>query len=430
MKIKLLIAGVLTAFCSFQSYAKGGGGTNAVLYTAAAQGDVATLRARFIADTNLMSLRNALLRTAAVHGQKEAVEFLISQGADVNDKGFFEMTPLAYLAESQGPRGFRDPEQDRKCAEVAVVLIAHGAKVDAMDDYQETPLQHAVEFEKSQLARVLLAHGADQTVRYLGANGGMTPLHMAVMDKDKETVAVLLKFKAPLDAVDRDGATPLLLAEGRNEDEIAAMLRAANPEAAQGVPTYSIPPTKEAMRALAGRIAKGDDAAFDELASTAKNLYGEIKDYQKEHARVMVLLFRMKAAFDVLGKEAGKGNDKAFLALKQSLGVPCLAAFAPDALGLAAADGNKAALDILLHYDNWDILESTALFALSVPAKANVEPAVDYFATRLAVINPEDQDGFLVKVATNALASAAINGNQKAKEALEQFALASARPGN
>jgi ankyrin repeat protein len=414
MNIKSLIAGVLIAFFSFQSFAKGGG-TNAVVYAAATQGDVARLKEYFAADTNLLTLRNGLLRTAAMSGQKDAVEFLISQGADVNEKGFIEMTPLAHMA-MYGTRN------DEMCAEVATVLLAHGAEVDPVDGYKATPLLHAVESKKSQLARVLLEHGANITQRYTGVNGGMTPLHMAVMDKDKETVAVLLKFKAPVDTVDRDGATPLLMAEGRNEEEIAAMLRKANPEATKGVPTYSIPPTKEEMRALAKRIADGDDAAFDELANTSQKLYAEIKDYQKEHARVMVLLFRMHAAFDLLGEEAGKGNEKAFQALKKCLGQKSrFQAFAPDALGIAAAGGNKEALDILIHYEDWGMLESSARFAICVPTAANVEPAVDYFANWLLNLKPYERNSGVVDSATNALGSAAAKGSQKAQAALEKF---------
>src|SRR6202012_1229022 len=107
----------------------------------------------------------------------------------------------------------------------------------------------------------LLEHGANVVARYTGANSGMTPLHMAVVDKDKDMVAVLLEFKAPIDAVDREGETPLAMAEGRDLIEIAALLRAANPDGAKNGPAYSPLPEKEEIRALAQRIANGDDAA-------------------------------------------------------------------------------------------------------------------------------------------------------------------------
>ncbi len=59
----------------------------------------------------------------------------------------------------------------------------------------------------------------------------------------------------------------------------------------------------------------------------------------------------MRAAFDVLGQEAAKDNNNAFQALKKCLGNPHLKAFAPGALGIAAAAGHKGALEILLHHD-------------------------------------------------------------------------------
>ena len=176
---------------------------------------------------------------------------------------------------------------------------------------------------------------------------------------------------------------------------------------------------------IAKRIAEGDESAFDELASTSEKLYGEIKDFQKERARVMVLLFPMKAAFDVRGEEAGNGNEKALQALKNWLGLRShLQAFAPDAIGIAAAVGNQEALEILLHYDKWGILESSARFALCVPAKANVGPAVDNLVTWLSAITPFQLNGGIMIETTNALAKAADLGNLKAKEALQQFAAA------
>ncbi len=327
----------------------------------------------------------------------------------MNKKGFFGMSPLAFMGSV-----FKSPN-DVKFADIATLLIAHGAEVDPVDEYHNTPLLHAVESENSHLADVLLRNGACQTNRYGGANFGMTPLHMAIQEKDTEMVRVLLKYNPPLDAKDGDGATPLLLAEGWGRPDMVEILHQADPQAA--LKNYSTPPTKEAMRELARRIINGAPTALDELKKTCDVMYADIHDYQAEHARVMLNLFRMTAAFDLLGEEAGKGNDNAFQALKKSLSVGRLSSFAPDALGIAAAAENKDALDILLQYKQWDILESSALFALCIPAKANIEPAVDYFVTELPNIEP-----YIVMDATNALASAAAKGNLKAQKALEKFA--------
>ena len=421
MNMKLLIAGALIALISFSAHAKGGGGSNDVYFAAAQQGDVATLQQFFAADANAPSLLNDLFRAAVLSGQKSTTEYLLSQHAEVNKKGFIDMTPLAHLA-------MYGTADDAKCAEVAKVLIAHGAEIDPVDGYQATPLMHAVEMKKSQLARVLLDHGANIVVRFTGANSGLTPLHMAVRHKDKETVAVLLEFKAPIDAVDREGTTPLTMAEGRDETEIVALLRAANPEAAREASPYSPLPSNEEIRALAQRIANGDDAAYDELTAMMVKLYQEIKNYEAERPRVIALLGRMHVAFDLLGQEAGKGNAHALEALKRALRAKnTFTSFAPDALGVAAAGGNKEALDTLLHYRDWDLLESQARFALCKPIEANFPPAVDESAKWLLSLRGMDREGGVVMETTNALASAAAKGNQTAKEALEKFA-ASAPP--
>jgi len=238
---------------------------------------------------------------------------------------------------------------------------------------------------------------------------------------------VLLEFKAPVDAVGHDGETPLAMAESRDETEIAAMLRAANPEAAQSG-RYSPLPSKEEIHALGQRIADGDEAAYDELTAITVKLYKEIKDYQAEHARVMALLGRMHIAFDLLGEEASKGNAHALDALKKSLRAKnTFTPFATDALAAAAAAGNQESLDILIHYKDWGLEDFTAQEALSKPIAANVESAVDFSAKYLLTLRGTARDGGAVMDMTNALATAAAKGNQTAKDALEKF-FASAPP--
>jgi ankyrin repeat protein len=420
MKIKLLIVGALTVLISFSSHAKGSN-SNAVYFAAAQQGDVATLQQFFATNLNAASFLNELFRGAVLAGQKDTTEFLLQRGAEVNKKGFIDMTPLAHLAMYGAP-------DDAKCAEVAKVLIAHGADVSAVDGYHATPILHAVEAKKSQMARVLLEHGANVVSRYDGARSGMTLLHMAVADKDKDMVAVLLEFKAPVDAVNHEGATALDMAEGRELAEIVAMLRAAKPNSSEDAPVYSPLPTKEEMRALGQRIASGDDAAFGELTNTMNRLYREIKDYRIERGRSMVLNARFYEVTKVLGEEAAKGNDNVVEALKKCLRPKTiLSSYAPEALAVAAAAGNKEALDILIHYKDWDLLESEARFAICKPTAANFAPAVEESAKWLLSLKGMERNSGMADSTTNALAVAAGKGNQTAKDALEKF-LAAAPP--
>jgi ankyrin repeat protein len=67
---------------------------------------------------------------AALSGRREIAELLIAKGADVNAKGDDGSTPLHSAA-----------WYDRK--EVAELLIANGADVNAKDDGGDTPLDMA-----------------------------------------------------------------------------------------------------------------------------------------------------------------------------------------------------------------------------------------------------------------------------------------------
>lgn len=413
MNMKTSVLAMVVGVVCYQGHAAYVG-----IHAAAASGDLAALKRYLAEDPSLITSRNGPGRTplciATMRGQTGAVEFLISRGADVNDKGFEEMTPLADMA----AYGTRD---DERCAEIAAILLAHGARVDPVDSYKDTPLLHAVEFKKSRLARVLLEHGASMKPTYTGANSGMTAMHMAIHDNDKEMVKVLLEFNAPLDVPDREGATPLLLAEQLDRTEIAAMLRdAAHPGTKAKIVAVSVPPTRDAMRVIARRIAQGDATAFEDLRKTAEDLYRGI-DCRKEHARILLNLDRMMAAYKLLGEEAGKGNDLAFQALKKSLGTHMLHPFAASGLGIAAAGGQKEALEILLHNDQWGIDDFSANAALCLPAQKNIEPAVDHFVEWLGSDKPFRTGVSEVMSATNALASAAALGNPEAKVALERF---------
>jgi hypothetical protein len=130
---KLLFCGLMIVVW-FRSYGKGG--TNQVIFAAAEQGDVPLLIQIFATNSNAFALRNSLLRTAAASGQKEAVDFLIAAGADVNEKGFFDLAPLANMA-------MYGTKNDEKCVEVATALLAHGA---AMGNCQVSKLFNSFSF--------------------------------------------------------------------------------------------------------------------------------------------------------------------------------------------------------------------------------------------------------------------------------------------
>ena len=92
-------------------------------------------------------------------GSRDAVEFLLSRGANVNQDVYGGMTALHAVAQggSANPRG--DPEAYRRTTEI---LIRHGADINrrAMGDRGQTPLADAVRVENEVVAQILESHGA------------------------------------------------------------------------------------------------------------------------------------------------------------------------------------------------------------------------------------------------------------------------------
>ena len=177
-------------------------------------------------------------------------------------------------------------------------------------------------------------------------------------------------------------------------------------------------PTKEEMRSLAQRICNGDRQAFETLRATVVELYRAVPNSDPERFATNYEL--MREAFDLLGQEAGKGNESAFAGLKDSL--PCgsiMHGFALDSIGIAAAGGHKEALSILLKLDESELL-SERVGAMMAPASANIEPAVDFLIHVLR--NPNNRP--LFNMASDGLKGAAQKGNAKAQAALDELAKA------
>jgi ankyrin repeat protein len=214
--MKPIIIGILIGLLSSVCHAKGVG-----IHGAAREGDLARVKKYLSNDPKLVSSRDGAGRTpltaAAIGGQREVVVFLLSQGADVNDRGFMEMTPLADMAAGWGQR------DDEKCTEIAEVLLSHGALINAIDGYGTTPLYRAAESGHTQMVRLLLEKGADTSI---ADKWGQTALHVAAVNGQKDIVEILVKAKARLDVKDRGGLTPLKAAEVYSQFGVVKFLKA------------------------------------------------------------------------------------------------------------------------------------------------------------------------------------------------------------
>ncbi len=177
------------------------------------------------------------IHLAAKAGHIEAVNKHLDMGTDVNEKDDLQMTPLLYA--------------DTK--EIAELLIAKGADVDAMDMQGMTPLNMAASAGHTGIAKLLISKGANvnakdnqgltplhraetkEITELLIANGayvivkkgdnGWTPLHTAARTGRKEVVELLIAKGTDFNAKNDDGHTPLDLAIEEDETETANLLR-------------------------------------------------------------------------------------------------------------------------------------------------------------------------------------------------------------
>ena len=153
------------------------------------------------------------LHSAAKRGLPKIALVLIRRGAKVNARRPERLDTLLHFASN---------------AEVAGVLIEHGAEVEALDWLGRTPLHWAAQFGLVDVADLLIQSGAE--VDRQGQDGA-TPLHWAAREGHHEVVRLLLARGAKPDVHDHEGRTPLHFGAWRGKLEaVEELLRAgANP---------------------------------------------------------------------------------------------------------------------------------------------------------------------------------------------------------
>lgn len=165
----------------------------------------------------------SLLHSASSSGNLELVQLIAGRGGkdmlhDSDEEGW---TPL-HSAVSCGHEA------------TTSLLLSMGADVNCANSGGRTPLHYAASKGKPLLVRQLLQAGA--AVNAVDATGS-TPLHRAVSTGRVEAARVLVEEgRAKVDAKDKAGCTPLLLAVQGDQPSLAFFLAAkgADLEAANG----------------------------------------------------------------------------------------------------------------------------------------------------------------------------------------------------
>jgi ankyrin repeat protein len=107
--------------------------------------------------------------------------------------------------------------------EIARDLIRHGADIAAVakNPMKVTPLHSAAAAHSGEIVRLLVENGAPPNIRQ---EGGWTPLHEAAQIGDKEMVKALLEYGADAQIRSSDGKTPADMAHAKGHEEILKLL--------------------------------------------------------------------------------------------------------------------------------------------------------------------------------------------------------------
>jgi len=152
------------------------------------------------------------LHKAAKSGDMEEVKKLIAEGKNVNEKKkFSKKTPLMYAVEN-----------DR--INIAKLLLAKGAETNDADTLGDTALLKAAEKTNLDIMKMLLKNGADVNATN---NNGDTPLLNVTKKGHIVAVELLLSYNPIIDVKNADGETALNSATSRGFKNIEKLLKSS-----------------------------------------------------------------------------------------------------------------------------------------------------------------------------------------------------------
>jgi len=179
----------------------------------------------------------SLLHKAASHGHKEIAEILLAHGADINAKGYLDRTPLFEATRFGHKEAARLlVAKGAECDIISAAFLADIGRVKALlkknpklatlrckwSENNETALHWAARAGAAEIAALLLDHGADVNASDIM---GRTPLHEAAFAGRPDAVQLLLRKGANVNAETRSGETPLDYAMDKGNKQVVDLIR-------------------------------------------------------------------------------------------------------------------------------------------------------------------------------------------------------------
>lgn len=109
---------------------------------------------------------------------------------------------------------------------VAELLVKKGAKIDAIDQYGDTPLHYAAAFRRKDALRLLIDNGSDINLKN---TKGFTPIQSAAMNGNIESVEMLAKSGAKFE-YNKAGMQAIKIASENGHVEVSKYLEKNKPK--------------------------------------------------------------------------------------------------------------------------------------------------------------------------------------------------------
>jgi|GEM_PF-1673518 len=287
----------------------------------------------------------------ARHGNNNIVEFLISQGIDVNYKSRQGQTALMFAVNWSQKN-------------TVELLLAKGADVNAQNQRGKTALMYAAGGGYKDVVELLLAKGAN--AKDIGG-----ALMNAAGKGHIDVVELLIAKGADVNAKDQEGETALIFAASRGQKDVVELLIAkgadVNAKSEDGRTALMMAASGGYIDVVELLIAKGADVKAQD--NSGQNAYARAKRYGRKDVEI----FLLRVQKDLKAPQAVK--DIITFARTGDL----------EKVKAAFEKGGKA-----------EFTDATGLTPLMYAAFSGHGPVVNYLLAKKANANAHDKNGLTV----------------------------------